>query len=96
MKSVAIKISKRVLALRDDALKLKKKGARLSSSVNIDFSEVYFISRAFADELLNVIESLQADGKKVHLKKMNPGVRKMLQLVKRQRKIIMRELKEAV
>lgn len=96
MKSKTIHISKKVLGLRTDAMNIKNESDKISSDVSVDFSEVYFFSRAFADELLNVLEKIKEEGKKIHLKNMNPNVKKMLQLVKRRRKIIKKELTESV
>lgn len=94
MKTKTIHISKKVLALREDAINIKKEADKASSDISIDFSEVHFFSRAFSDELLNVMEALKAEGKKIHLKKINPNIKKMLQLVKDQRRRIIQELKQ--
>lgn len=95
MKDKTIHIVKKAPILRDDAVNIKTEAGG-AADVTVDFSEVTFISRAFGDELLNVIEQMKAEGKEVHLKKMNAGAKKMLQLVKRQRKNIRRELEKAL
>ena len=95
MKNKIILITKKTPALREDALKIKKEAGQAASGITIDFSRVYFMSRAFADELLNVMEQLKTEEKKIHLKKMSPNVTKMLRLVKKQRNNIIRELREA-
>ena len=87
-----IRISKKLLAFREDAMNIKKESKKISSDILIDFSEVHFVSRAFADEFLNVIEEIKAEGKKINFIKMYPDVRKMLKLVKNGRKKIKKEL----
>lgn len=95
MKPKTIRINKKVISFREDAINIKSKSLKNSSDIYIDFSDVYFISRAFTDELLNVIEEIKKEGKKIHLLKMNSNLKKMIQLVKNGRKKIKKELKSA-
>ena len=92
MSRQVIHLSKKLLAFREDAIKIKKESKRNSSYMIIDFSEVHFISRAFADEFLNVFEKLQKDGLKIQLKNMKPTLKTLLQTVKKTRKKINEEL----
>lgn len=88
-----IHISKKLLVFRSDAIKIKKEADNSSSDIIIiDFSEVHFISRAFADELLNISEKLQKDGVKIQLCNIKPNLKKLFQTVKNTRKRIKREL----
>lgn len=95
IKQKTIHINKKVVSFREDAINIKSESLKNSSDIYIDFSDVYFISRAFTDELLNVIEEIKKEGKKIHLLKMNSNLKKMIQLVKNGRKKIKKELKSA-
>jgi len=88
-----IHISKKLLAFRGDAIKIKKESENSSSDIIIiDFSEVHFISRAFADEFLKISEKLQKNGVKIQLSNIKPNLKKLFQTVRSTRKRIKREL----
>lgn len=93
MSRQVIHISKKLLAFRGDAIKIKKESDKSSSDIIIiDFSEVHFISRAFTDEFLNISEKLQKNGIRIQLCNIKPNLKKLLQTVKSTRKRIKREL----
>lgn len=94
MKAETIHIDKPAIAFRDDAEAIEKqakKRAKKSSVVNLDFKEVKFISRSFADELINATERLSKSGITLKIRNALPNVKKMLALVRATRKDILRK-----
>lgn len=94
MKSETIYLEKQAIAFRDDAKeieKLTKKVAKKYSIVYLDFSEVKFISRSFADELINVQEKLKEKGVSLRMKNTASNVRQMITLVRMTRRKILRQ-----
>lgn len=85
---IIIPIQKEYIAFRSEArniqLRIKKALKKNRSSlVVLDFSEVMFVSRSFADELLNVIEGFDENGKKISFSNIKPEVKKLISIVKR-------------
>lgn len=75
-----IQIKKRFLTFRDEAKEIEKMSKKISrDNVYLDFSNVDFISRSFADELLNIIEKT----KRIKIANLNPDLKKFLQIVKK-------------
>ncbi len=95
MKSKTIRINKKVVSFREDVSNIIDKSLKMNSDIFIDFSEVYFISRAFTDELCKKMEIVKREGRIIHLLKMNSNLKQMFQLVKNGRKKIKKELEEA-
>lgn len=91
-KSKIIRLDKTVFFTREQA---KKLGAAIRknrmSKVIIDFSAVHFISRAFADEWLNELEKTKSK-KTVSIRHANPDIKKMIQVVKRKKNEIRKQL----
>ena len=50
--------------------------------VRIDFKDVYFMSRSFADELCNTIEALALDKVRVSMENENDSIDLMMKIVK--------------
>ena len=84
----------KLLAFRKDAIEIEKEAKRVSSGTILDFSEVHFISRAFADELLNVLDRLKKEGHKIQLRKMRPALKGHIKTVEKTRREIKKELSE--
>lgn len=85
---IKISIAKEFISFRSEArniqLRVKKELKKnRSSAAVLDFSEVLFISRSFADELLNVIEEFEDNGKKIYLLNIKPEIKKLISIVKR-------------
>ncbi len=53
--------------------------------ITLNFSNVNFISRSFADELLNFLSDFQEQKIAVKLKSLNPAVSNMLNIVENQK-----------
>lgn len=88
-----IRISKILLAFREDAARLKEEAETSGEkTVIIDFSEVQFMSRAFTDEFIVVSEKLKKNGIKIRLFNLLPDLRKLLHNVNKTRKKIRKEL----
>jgi len=90
MKKNLIKIKKRFLIFRDEAKKIKKASrAYLTQNklklVELDFAQVDFFSRSFADELLKVIYSLNKEKIQVKIINLKPELKKILNIVKKTR-----------
>lgn len=91
-----IKIEKNFLVLRDEIKDILRKISQANSSqIVIDFTRVEFISRSFADELLNLVAELENKGMQVKLSRLNPNLRKMLQIVKNTKKEIKSKIKQS-
>lgn len=54
----------------------------------IDFSEIEFISRSFADEILRIKKNLTLQNKKLEFQNMQESVKKMIEIVSRQSDVI--------
>ncbi len=87
-----IKLNKIIYWDRGQAQKLGKEIGRIKSNkVTIDFSEVVFVSRAFADEWLNMLEQIPPK-KNVVLRHIKPDGKKMIQIVKKKKSEIRKQL----
>ena len=71
-----VPIKKRFLIFRDEAKKISKRVP--SQDVYLDFSKVDFISRSFADELLNIIE----EKRRIKIVNLKPRLEKFFEIVK--------------
>ena len=94
-KSETIPIIKQAIAFRDEATAIEARAKKLSKNsmtVYIDFNAVKFISRSFADELINSIERLKKSGISLKVKNTSPGIKRMLDIVKFTRKNILRKV----
>ncbi|TAL62933.1 MAG: hypothetical protein EPN85_01345 [Bacteroidetes bacterium] len=90
---VKIPILKEYISFRSEARniesRIKKELKKNHSSVaSLDFSEVVFISRGFADELLNVIEKFDGNGKKILFFNIKPEIKKLISIVKQSKEKI--------
>lgn len=71
------------LRSRTEAKKVYTKALELNTKdICIDFGEVCFMSRSFADELCNIIESLESMGIKVDVKNECDSIDLMMKIVK--------------
>ena len=94
MKTETIYLSKQAIAFRDDAKAIEKqvkKFTEKTSLVNLDFKEVKFISRSFADELISSAERLSKSGISLKFTNIPPNVKKMLTLVQATRNNILNQ-----
>ena len=68
---------------RTEAKKIYIRAKDLNSPcVRIDFKDVYFMSRSFADELCNTIEALALDKVRVSMENENDSIDLMMKIVK--------------
>ena len=71
------------LRSRTEAKKIYMRAKDLNSPcVRIDFKDVYFMSRSFADELCNTIEALALDKVRVSMENENDSIDLMMKIVK--------------
>jgi anti-anti-sigma regulatory factor len=94
MKTPTIHLFKQAIAFRDDAEEIEKqakKSAKKSPVVYLDFKEVKFISRSFADELINSMERLKKSDISLKIRNAAPNVKKMLSLVRQTRRSILKK-----
>jgi len=54
------------------------------SEYTIDFSQIEFISRSFADEMMKIKKSLMLQNKKLEFQNMQDSVKKMIEIVSHQ------------
>ena len=93
-----IKVNDQYLIFRDHArvLKeviLKELKERNTSEVCLDFSQVHFISRSFADEFLEIINCFKKEkSKKIKVINKNPFIGQLLDIVENQKEKIKKEL----
>ena len=76
-----VNIQKKYLFFREDAraiLKNIKRHKGVLKTVYLDFSQVHFMSRSFADELLNMVKNLQNEGTKLEFQNLDPELKKMI------------------
>ncbi|PIP54233.1 MAG: hypothetical protein COX07_06430 [Bacteroidetes bacterium CG23_combo_of_CG06-09_8_20_14_all_32_9] len=97
MKSEVIYIKKKSVGFREDALMIEKRVKKIVAlkvvrTVYIDFSKVIFISRSFADELINVTGNLKKAGITLIYKNISANVKKMIDIVKSTRKNIYKSI----
>jgi anti-anti-sigma regulatory factor len=91
-KQNTIKLNKIILYDRSQAQELGKAISKSDSSkIIIDFSGVDFISRAFADEWLNVLEKVKQK-KTVIIRHIKQNPKKMIQVVRKKRREINKQL----
>jgi len=69
---------------------IKKLSVSESKEAVLDFEDIVFVSRSFADEILDSIEMLRKKRIKVEIRNADFSVRKMLDLVKSQRRKILK------
>lgn len=69
--------------------KMKKSG---DNELFLDLSRVLFMSRSFADELINLIENLDLQNKKIKLINQSLAIEQLLNTVKNTKKKIKKEL----
>ncbi len=89
-------IEKQYLIFREQAISLRKsifKKIKMSENneIFLDLSKVVFMSRSFADELINLIENFKLENKKIKLINQSPVIEKLLNAVKNTRKKIKKE-----
>ncbi|NCO24942.1 DUF4325 domain-containing protein [Candidatus Parcubacteria bacterium] len=73
-----IPIKKRFLIFRDEAKEIEKMSKKISrDNVYLDFSNVDFLSRSFADELLNIIK----EKKGIKIVNLKPHLEKFFNIV---------------
>lgn len=70
------------LRSRTEAKNLYKAKDLNSPCVRIDFKDVYFMSRSFADELCNTIEALALDKVRVSMENESDSIDLMMKIVK--------------
>ncbi len=89
-----IKFQKKYLISRKEADTLKREILDCGKKIIIlDFSEVIFFSRSFADELINLIEELKKKKVLIKLCGANDSLKKLFKIVSRQRQAIQKEIK---
>ena len=89
-----IYLIKPAIAFRDEAISIELQAKKLSKKfkvICIDFKAVKFISRSFADELINSAERLKKTGVSLKFKNTSPDIKKMLDIVKLTRQNILRK-----
>jgi anti-anti-sigma regulatory factor len=80
-----ILIKKRFLIFRDEAKRIARIAKkRPKQNICFDFSKVDFISRSFADELLNIIASKN----KIKIVNLKPHLKKFLNKIEKTKKTI--------
>jgi len=73
-----VPIKKRFLIFRDEAKEIEKMTKKRSrDNVYLDFSNVDFLSRSFADELLNIIE----EKRRIKIVNLKPRLEKFFKIV---------------
>lgn len=92
MKNI-FRIKEQYLIFRDQAKYLKnslfkKMKESRNKKIFLDFSRVIFMSRSFADELLNLVENFALENKKIKLINLPLAVEKLLNVVKKTKKRI--------
>ncbi|MBU4299284.1 DUF4325 domain-containing protein [Patescibacteria group bacterium] len=92
-----IKIQGRYLIFRDQALRLKQileKKFKISqeNEIYLDFSKVIFVSRSFADELLNILSEFALNKKYIKIIGQTPAVKIFLNIVKKTKEKIQKEV----
>jgi len=93
-----IKVKDQHLIFRDQAEALKGAISRRlkrksNSEVCLDFSQVHFISRSFADELLEIISYFQEEkSREIKVINQNFFVNQLFSIVKKQKEKIKKEL----
>jgi len=74
-----VPIKKRFLIFRDEAKKIDRMSEKTSSqNIYFDFLNVDFISRSFADELLNIIR----EKKRIKIINLKPHLAKFFEIIK--------------
>lgn len=90
MKNI-ISIKKRFLAFREEAEKIGKIGKKTSGgNIYFDFSKVDFVSRSFADELLNVIR----ESKRIKIINLKPHLANFFEIVKNSKEKIRKAIEK--
>jgi len=72
---------------------IKQLSASEDREAFLDFRSIVFVSRSFADEMLDSIEALRERSVRIKVKNANLSICKMLDLVKNKRQKILRRLK---
>ena len=96
MKTI-IKIQERYLIFRDQAERLKnilekKIKTSQANEVYLDFSKVVFVSRSFADELLNILFKFTLNKKYIKIINQTATVKILFSTVKKTKEKIQKEL----
>jgi len=96
MKSI-VKIPKRYLIFRDQACELKcalekKFKENQTNEIYLDFSKVIFISRSFADELLNILSEFALSKKYIKIIGQMSAVKIFLNTIKKKKEKIQEEI----
>lgn len=88
-----IKINKKYLVFRDQVNDILKniEHKKKSKKIYLDFEQVNFISRSFADEWLSKIDELQLE-KTIKIINLKSDPKKLLSIVKKTREKIAKEL----
>jgi len=91
-----IKIQKKYLVFREEAKKLKKLlNQELErsdvKSIYLDFNKVNFISRSFADQLLELLILYKVKHINIKLINLKPDIEKIIKLVKKTKEKIKKE-----
>ena len=91
-----IKIQKKYLVFREETKKLKKildQELKKSDaeSIYLDFDKVNFISRSFADQLLELLISYKVEHINIKLINLKPSIEKIIKLVKKTKEKIKKE-----
>lgn len=90
-------INKKHLFFREDARKIlqtARKRRRAREAVSLDFSRVHFISRGFADELLNIVQELREKSVGVTFQNLHPAPHAMLRRVQQRKTEIQKAMRE--
>ena len=86
-----VNIQKKYLFFREDAraiLKNIKRHKGVLKTVYLDFSQVHFMSRSFADELLNMVKNLQNEGTKLEFQNLDSKLKKMIDHIRKTKTVI--------
>jgi anti-anti-sigma regulatory factor len=77
-----MKMNGRIFSLRSDVHALRKRIMRNKAiKIELDFSEIMFVSGGYTDELLNMINDLEKKGKRILILNLNSDVKKMIHTI---------------
>lgn len=92
-----IKIEKKYLAFREDAKKIMRRAQgeradKKARSFVLDFSQVEFMSRSFADEFLNSVNALENSGGKVTIVNLKPALQEFVARIDERKQTMKKEM----
>lgn len=87
----SIKIKKKYLIFRSDINEVFKNITQ-KKNIHLDFSQVKFISRSFADEFLNAVNELKTKKAVIKIINLKPQFKKLINRVRKTKEEIKKEL----